>query len=62
MMRVLPPGRTVEGKLEVLGRAVDFKGRVMWSSPGDPNLNLRGRMGVSFMDASADLLALVNSQ
>ena len=62
MMRVLPPGKTVEGKLEVLGRAVDFKGRVMWSSPGDPNLNLRGRMGVSFMDASAELLALVNSQ
>ena len=42
--------------------AVDFKGRVMWSSPGDHNLNLRGRMGVSFMDASAELLALVNSQ
>jgi len=61
MMRVLPPGKTVEGKLEILGRSVDFKGRVMWSSPGDPNLNLRGRMGVSFMDASAELLAVVNS-
>ena len=62
MMRVLPAGRTVEGKLEAAGRVVDFKGRVIWSAPGDPNLNLRGRMGVSFTNASAELLALVDSQ
>jgi DNA-binding response OmpR family regulator len=62
MMRVLPAGRTVEGKIEALGRAVDFKGCVIWSSPGDPNLNLRGRMGVSFTNASAELLELVNSR
>jgi hypothetical protein len=47
--------------MEARGRVVSFTGRVAWSTPGDPSLNLRGRMGISFTLASRELLELLQT-
>jgi hypothetical protein len=47
-MRVLPTGTALQGSIQVDGSEVDFAGTVVWNRPGDPRLNLRGRMGVQF--------------
>jgi hypothetical protein len=48
LMRVLPVGSNVEGTIHLDGRGETFAGRVAWSKPGDPRLNVMGRMGVRF--------------
>jgi len=48
LMRVLPVGSNVEGTIHLDGRDETFAGRVAWSKPGDPRLNVVGRMGVRF--------------
>ncbi len=48
LMRVLPAGSNVEGTIHLDGREGNFAGRVAWSKPGDPRLNVMGRMGVRF--------------
>jgi hypothetical protein len=48
LLRALPPGTPVEGKIQVRGADVPFTGRVVWARPGDPYLGLRARMGVLF--------------
>jgi CheY-like chemotaxis protein len=60
-MRVLPAGTAVQGSIEARGQAVAFTGRVTWSAPGDPSLNLRGRMGVKFTNAAAELLEFLKT-
>jgi CheY-like chemotaxis protein len=62
VMRVLPAGAPVQGSIEAAGRAVEFTGRIAWSAPGDPSLNLRGRMGISFTNATRELLELLTTQ
>jgi hypothetical protein len=48
LMRVLPVGSQVNGILHLDGREASFAGRVAWARPGDPRLNVMGRMGVCF--------------
>jgi CheY-like chemotaxis protein len=60
-MRVLPTGAPVQGTIEAFGRAAEFTGRVAWSVAGDPTLNLRGRMGITFTNAARELLELLKT-
>jgi hypothetical protein len=61
-MRVLPLATRVEGSIEGFGRTVPFSGRVAWSSPGDARLNVRGRMGISFLEVGPGLSELLESR
>jgi PilZ domain len=58
-MRVLPKGSAVRGTIECHGKSVEFAGRVAWNTPSDLALNVRGRMGVAFVNARPELLAVV---
>ncbi len=49
VMRVLPAGTPLRGSIFLEGREAVFAGTVVWAHPGDPRLNLRGRMGVRFL-------------
>jgi CheY-like chemotaxis protein len=60
-MRVLPAGASVQGSLEAAGETVAFTGRIIWSIPGDPHMNIRGRMGISFTNPGSDLLEFLRS-
>jgi hypothetical protein len=55
LMRVFPKGTAVKGMLLVEGHEFEFSGRVAWAKQGDFRLNMRGRMGVAFTDAPAEL-------
>jgi hypothetical protein len=48
MMRVLAVGTPIDGLIHVDGRDAFFAGRVVWVKPGDPRLNLMGKMGIRF--------------
>jgi hypothetical protein len=48
MMRVLPVGAPIDGLIHVDGRDAFFAGQVVWVKPGDPRINLMGKMGVRF--------------
>jgi hypothetical protein len=61
-MRVLPLATKVRGSLEGFGKTVPFSGRVAWSTPGDAHLNVRGRMGISFVEVGAELSDLLESR
>ena len=60
-MRILPPKSLVKGVLEGSGKKVPFSGRVVWTVPGDPTVNLRGRMGISFTEIGPELLELLQT-
>jgi chemotaxis family two-component system response regulator PixH len=60
-MRVLIAGTAVDGSIEAHGRVVAFTGRVAWSAPGDPSVNLRGRMGITFTNAARELLEFLKT-
>jgi hypothetical protein len=49
LMRVLPVGSRVEGRIHLEGRDASFVGQVVWVRPGDPRLSLMGKMGVRFV-------------
>jgi hypothetical protein len=49
LMRVLSVGDHLEGLIHLGGRDASFAGRVAWAREGDARLNLRGRMGVCFV-------------
>jgi hypothetical protein len=55
LMRVFPKGTAVKGTVLVEGHEFEFSGRVAWAKQGDFRLNMRGRMGVAFTDAPAEL-------
>jgi hypothetical protein len=40
----------MEGLIHLDGRDAPFSGRVAWARPGDPRMNLMGRMGVRFLE------------
>lgn len=61
MMRVLPPGTPVMGQLRLHDVDVVFVGEVAWAKPGDPRMNLRGRMGVRFSRIRPDFAALLEA-
>ena len=61
-MRVLPAGSTVRGTIEWHGQSAGFAGRVAWDAPGDVALGIRGRMGVTFLNARPELVELVLGQ
>jgi hypothetical protein len=61
-MRILAPKSLVNGFIEGSGKKVPFTGRVVWTVPGDPTVNLRGRMGISFIESSPELLDLLKAQ
>jgi hypothetical protein len=50
LMRVFPVGALVEGLIFLGGRDASFAGRVAWVRPGDPRLNLMGKIGVRFVE------------
>jgi hypothetical protein len=54
LMRVLPVGSHVEGRIHVDGQDAFFAGRVAWARPGDPRLNVVGRIGVRFEKIDPD--------
>lgn len=55
LMRVLPVGTMVRGTLYPEGRQIPFSGRIVWSQPGNLLMNIRGKMGVAFDEALAEL-------
>ncbi len=59
VLRVLPPGTRVDGTLELGERSVPFAGKVAWAKAGDPYMGIRGRIGVVFTDAPAELVELL---
>ncbi len=59
LLRVLPPGTRVDGSFEIGGRSVPFAGKVAWAKAGDPYMGIRGRIGVVFTDAAAELVELL---
>jgi hypothetical protein len=61
-MRVLPPATPVRGLLEAFGKKVPFAGRVAWTAPSDPSLNVRGKMGISFTEVGPGLLELFETR
>jgi hypothetical protein len=61
VLRVLPPGTSIDGSIELGGRSIPFAGRVAWAKAGDPYNGIRGRMGILFTSAVAELRDLVPS-
>jgi hypothetical protein len=61
LMRVMRPGLTVEGSIQVNGKEVPFGGQVTWVKPGDVSLNLRGRVGIRFTRVPADLQRMLDA-
>ena len=62
LMRVLPTGTPLQGTILVEGSEVSFLGTVVWNRPGDPRINLRGRMGVQFTQAPQGFAARVETR
>jgi hypothetical protein len=60
-MRVLPKGTAVKGSILVNGAEVPFAGRVAWARPGNAQLNVRGKMGVSFAEVARDFIQMIES-
>jgi hypothetical protein len=61
VMRVLPRGSPVQGTMRVGERDFDYAGDVAWVKPGDPRINLRGRMGVRFTQLNAEARRLIEA-
>jgi hypothetical protein len=60
ILRAPAPGTPVVGTLRLADAEVNYAGEVVWSRPGSPRLNLRGRIGVRFTSlppSAARLLA-----
>ena len=56
-MRVPPPGAQVEGAIVIAGKEYPFSGKIAWARAGEPRVNLRGRVGVTFTEIPDDLKA-----
>ena len=48
LMRVPVAGTPVSGTISIAGHDYPFSGRIAWARAGEPRMNLRGRIGVSF--------------
>src|SRR5687768_15997618 len=60
LMRVMAPGTQVVGLIEAKGQQFNFTGRVAWAKPGDARMNLRGRMGVQFIEIAPEFSAVLH--
>ena len=61
ILRVLQPGAGVAGMIRAYGSEYAYSGRVVWSKPGDPKINLHGRMGMQFVSVAPELAALLDT-
>jgi hypothetical protein len=61
VMRVLPRGSPVQGTMRVGEKGFDYVGEVVWVKPGDPRINLRGRIGVRFTQLNAEARRLIEA-
>ena len=61
VLRVLHPGAGVAGIIRAHGTEYAYSGRVVWSKPGDPQINLCGRMGMQFVSVAPELASLLVS-
>jgi hypothetical protein len=59
VLRVLPPGTSLEGNFHVDDSNLPFSGRVVWAKGGDPHLNVRGKMGIAVVHGAAELEAVL---
>ena len=57
LIHVLEPGHPVSGRVSVGSHEYPFLGTVTWARHGDPQLGLRGRMGVHFESIDDHFLA-----
>ena len=61
MMRVPARGSSVRGTLYLGEKNADYVGEVVWVKPGDPLVNLRGRMGVRFTELTPEARRLIEA-
>jgi hypothetical protein len=61
MNRPIAPGTILAGSFNLDGAEQDFEARVAWIVPGDPNLRIPSRIGVSFTRPPPDVGALLGS-
>ena len=59
MARVFLPGSRVHGSVLVDQRRFPFAGEVAWARPGDLRRRSLSRVGIRFLEAPPDLLALL---
>jgi hypothetical protein len=57
--RELLPGADLHGELELAGMTLPFTGKVAWTSPGDPRVRERPRVGVRFTGITHTFFALL---
>ena len=50
LMRVPSPGTQVTGAITIGEHEYTFRGRIAWASASEPRVNLRGRIGVTFIE------------
>lgn len=62
MLRAIPPGTPVEGTILVEGKALPYKGRVVWAQDGDVRLGVRSKVGVGFASVDAALPSLLQGR
>jgi PilZ domain len=61
VMRVPPRGSPVQGTMYLGEKDFDYIGDVVWVKPGDPRINLRGRVGVRFTQLNAEARRLIEA-
>ena len=61
LMRVHAVGDPVEGVIHTARGQTTFRGQVAWASAGDSRLNIRGRMGVRFLQIDRLFAALLEA-
>ena len=61
VMRVPLRGSSVQGTMYLGEKDFDYAGDVAWVKPGDPRLNLRGRVGVRFTQLNAEARRLIEA-
>jgi len=54
MARVMKPGSELKGSILLDTKEYAFTGQVMWVKPGDPQLGIRGKMGIRFIQIPED--------
>lgn len=61
LLRVLPPGTSVDGRIRVHDHEYAYAGRVVWSKQGSPRMNIRGRMGIRFTSIAPEFLHVLEA-
>jgi hypothetical protein len=61
LMRVVPSGTPIKGSIRLNGIDVGYEGQIVWVRPGDPHINLRGKIGVRFTSLPAEVKRLLEA-